>query len=269
MNAGGENMQKTFCIVGTDARQRAAARALQRAGYAVTGAESAGNADYILLPMPLDAGKADLARILRAARPGTLALGGKVSPPVQAAADAAGIELIDYFQRPELASLNAVPTAEGCICLLMQLRERTIWQSPILVLGYGKVGRAVARRLQVLGGRVTVAARSPEQRAGARCAGCRAADLTQLCRLLPGFDAVVNTIPAPVLGKGELACLPAGALVIDLASMPGGTDFAAARALGIRAEHALSLPARCAPQTAGELVADTVLNVLEERGETI
>ena len=138
------------------------------------------------------------------------------------AADAAGIELIDYFQRPELASLNAVPTAEGCICLLMQLRERTIWQSPILVLGYGKVGRAVARRLQVLGGRVTVAARSPEQRAGARCAGCRAADLTQLRRLLPGFDAVVNTIPAPVLGKGELACLPAGALVIDLASLPGG-----------------------------------------------
>lgn len=262
-------MQKTFCIVGTDARQRAAARALQRAGYAVTGAEGVGNADYILLPMPLDAGKADLARILRAARPGTLALGGKVSPPVQAAADGAGIELIDYFERPELASLNAVPTAEGCICLLMQLRERTIWQSPILVLGYGRVGRAVARRLQVLGAVVTVAARSPEQRAGARCAGCRAADLTRLPQILPGFDAVVNTIPAPVLGRAELACLPAGALVIDLASMPGGTDFAAAKALDIRAEHALSLPARCAPQTAGELVADTVLNILEERGERV
>ena len=260
-------MQKTFCIVGTDPRQRAAARALQRAGYLVTGAEGAGNADYILLPMPLDVGKADLARILRAARPDTLALGGKVSAPVRAAADAAGIELVDYFARPELASLNAVPTAEGCLCLLMQLRDRTIWQSPILVLGYGRVGRAVARRLQVLGAVVTVAARSPEQRAGARCAGCRAADLTQLRRLLPGFDAVVNTIPASVLGREELSCLPQGALVIDLASMPGGTDFAAAKALGVRAEHALSLPARCAPQTAGELVADTVLNILEERGE--
>ena len=260
-------MQKTFCIVGTDPRQRAAARALQRAGYHVTGAEGAGNADYILLPMPQDAGKADLARILRAARPDTLALGGKVSAPVRAAADAAGIELVDYFARPELASLNAVPTAEGCLCLLMQLRDRTIWQSPILVLGYGRVGRAVARRLQVLGAVVTVAARSPEQRAGARCAGCRAADLPQLRRMLPGFDAVVNTIPAPVLGREELSCLPQGALVIDLASMPGGTDFAAAKALGIRAEHALSLPARCAPQTAGELVADTVLNILEERGE--
>ncbi len=260
-------MQKTFCIVGTDARQRAAARALQRAGYLVTGAEGAGNADYILLPMPLDAGKADLARILRAARPDTLALGGKVSAPVRAAADAAGKDLVDYLPRRRLASLNAVPTAEGCLCLLMQLRDRTIWQSPILVLGYGRVGRAVARRLQVLGAVVTVAARSPEQRAGARCAGCRAADLTQLRRLLPGFDAVVNTIPASVLGREELSCLPQGALVIDLASMPGGTDFAAAKALGVRAEHALSLPARCAPQTAGELVADTVLNILEERGE--
>ena len=137
------------------------------------------------------------------------------------------------------------------------------------MLGYGRVGRAVARRLQVLGAVVTVAARSPEQRAGARCAGCRAADLTQLPNLLPGFDAVVNTIPAPVLDREKLACLPEGALVIDLASMPGGTDFAAARALGIRAEHALSLPARCAPQTAGELVADTVLNILEERGERV
>ena len=123
-------MQKTFCIVGTDERQRAAALALQRAGYLVTGAEGAGNADYILLPMPLDAGKADLARILRAARPGTLALGGKVSAPVRAAADAAGIELIDYFERPELASLNAVPTAEGCICLLMQLRSAPSGKAP-------------------------------------------------------------------------------------------------------------------------------------------
>ena len=58
---------------------------------------------------------------------------------------------------------------------------------------------------------------------------------------------------------------PPGALVIDLASSPGGTDFAAAKELGIRAEHALSLPARCAPQTAGELVADTVQTILQER----
>lgn len=66
----------TFCVVGRDARQLAAARALQNSGYTVLGAEGAGQADYILLPMPMDAEAADLARILRAARPGTLALAG-------------------------------------------------------------------------------------------------------------------------------------------------------------------------------------------------
>ncbi len=53
---------------------------------------------------------------------------------------------MDYFQRPELESLNAVPTAEGCLAMLLQLRQRTIWESDFLVLGYGRVGRAVARR---------------------------------------------------------------------------------------------------------------------------
>lgn len=239
----------TFCVVGRDARQLAAARALQNSGYTVLGAEGAGQADYILLPMPMDAEAADLARILRAARPGTLALGGRISEPVRKAAQAAGVELVDYFLRPELACLNAVPTAEGCLALLMQLRQRTIWESEFLVLGYGRIGRAVARRLQALGGQVTIAARAPEQ-------------------LLPHFDAVINTIPAPVLGAAQLRCLPRGALILDLASRPGGTDFAAARELGLRAEHALSLPARCAPETAGALVAHTVEVILQERAAT-
>ena len=43
------------------------------------------------------------------------------------------------------------------------------------------------------------------------------------------------------------------------------TDFAAAEELGLHAEHALALPGRCAPQTAGALIAQTVLAILEER----
>ena len=44
-----------FVVVGTDARQAAAGRVLERAGYAVGGAEQVALADYILLPLPLDA----------------------------------------------------------------------------------------------------------------------------------------------------------------------------------------------------------------------
>lgn len=169
-------MPKTFCVVGHDARQQAAARVLRRAGYGVTAADNAAAADYILLPMSQGRVSDEVARALQGAGQGTLILAGRPGRPVRMAAREAGLPLIDYFLRPELECLNAVPTAEGCLELLLRLRERTIWESGFLVLGYGRVGRAVARRLVLLGGRVTVAARSPEQRANARCAGCRAPD---------------------------------------------------------------------------------------------
>lgn len=259
-------MPKTFCVVGYDARQRAAAQTLRVEGFRVVGPEDAALADYVLLPMSQERVSDEVARTLQAVRPGTLLLAGRPGAPVLRAVREANLPLVDYFQRPELECLNAVPTAEGCLALLFQLRQRTIWESDFLVLGYGRVGRAVARRLELLGGHVTVAARSAEQRANARCAGHHAAPLTALETLLPAFDTVINTIPAMVLPRERLQKLPPEALVIDLASRPGGTDFTAAAELGIRAEHALALPGKCAPRTAGTLIAQTVLALLEERG---
>lgn len=262
-------MPKTFCVVGHDARQRAAAQTLRVGGFRVVGPENAALADYVLLPMSQERVSDEVARTLQAVRPGTLLLAGRPGQPVRRAAQEASLPLVDYFRRPELECLNAVPTAEGCLALLLQLRQRTIWESEFLVLGYGRIGRAVARRLELLGGRVTVAARSAEQRANARCAGHRAAPLSALPELLPDEDTVINTIPAMVLPRGLLQKLPPDALIIDLASRPGGTDFAAAAELGVRAEHALALPGKCAPHTAGTLIAQTVMTMLQEKEERV
>ncbi len=251
-------MPKTFCVVGHDARQQAAARVLRRAGCGVTAADNAAAADYILLPMSQGRVSDEVARALQGAGQGTLILAGRPGLPVRLAAREAGLPLIDYFRRPELECLNAVPTAEGCLELLLRLRERTIWESAFLVLGYGRVGRAVARRLALLGGRVTVAARSPEQRANARCSGCRAAALTALPALLPGFDAVINTIPAPVLTEPLLALVRKDALLLELASAPGGIDAAAAHERGLRYIRAPGLPAKYAPERAAVILRDAV-----------
>lgn len=241
--------QKRFAVIGSDARQLAAGRALARAGYAVEGPEEIALADYILLPLPLDAARTPLAELLRAARPGALALGGMLSEEAKAIAAEAGVELVDYFAREELAIRNAIPTAEGCIGVLLAQRKRTLWGSAVLLLGFGPVGQAVGTRLAALGAHVTVAARRPAQ-------------------LAPAFDTVVNTIPAQVLTAPVLARLRPGSLIVDLASKPGGTDFAAARRLGHWAIHALSLPAACAPETAGEALARTVCEILAEREGT-
>ena len=188
---------KRFAIVGTDARQAAAGRALERAGCAVSGAEQVARAD----------------------------------------------------------------------CILLRESTRTLWGANILLLGFGPVGQALGVRLAALGADVTVCARRPEQRALAESLGLRGAELARLGALAPAFDRVVNTIPAPVLTEPVLTALRPGSLIVDLASKPGGTDFAAAQRLGLRAIHALSLPAVCAPETAGEAVARTVLAILREREE--
>lgn len=262
---GGMEGRKRIAVVGSDARQAAAGRALARAGYAVAGAEQVARADVILLPLPLDESRTPLAQLLRAAKPGAFALGGRLSAQAVEIARQAGVELADYFARPELAVYNAIPTAEGCIGILLQQRTRTLWGAEVLVLGFGPVGQALAVRLSALGAGVTVCARRPEQRALAESLGLRAAPLTALAGLAPAFDTVVNTIPAPVLGDGVLARLRSGSLIVDLASKPGGTDFAAAARRGHRAIHAPSLPAACAPETAGEAVARTVQTMLQER----
>ena len=257
--------QKRFAVIGSDARQLAAGRALARAGYVVDGPEEIALADYILLPLPLDAARTPLAELLRAANPGALALGGRLSEEAKAIAAEAGVELVDYFAREELAIRNAIPTAEGCIGLLLAERDRTLWGSAVLLLGFGPVGQVLGVRLAALGAQVTVAARRPAQRAQAESLGMRGAELARLAQLAQAFDTVVNTIPAQVLTASVLARLRPGSLIIDLASRPGGTDFEAAARCGHRAIHALSLPAACAPETAGEIVARTVCEMLRER----
>lgn len=257
--------QKLFAVIGTDQRQAAAGRALEQAGYRVGGPEQTALADYILLPLPLDENCTPLAELLRAAKPGALALGGKLSEQAKQIAAEAGVELVDYFTREELTIRNAVPTAEGCICILLQERKRTLWNSDILLTGFGPVGQALGMRLAALGAQVTVAARRPAQRALAESAGMQSVELSRLAQAAPDFDTVVNTIPARVLTEPVLAALRPGSLIVDLASKPGGTDFAAARRLGHRTIHALSLPVVCAPETAGEAVARTVCEILAQR----
>ena len=107
--------RKQVAVIGGDARQAAAGRALARAGYTVCGAEQVALADYILLPLPLDETRTPLAELLRAARPGALALGGMLSEEAKAIAAEAGVELVDYFAREELAIRNAIRQAIGAV----------------------------------------------------------------------------------------------------------------------------------------------------------
>lgn len=219
-----------------------------------------------VLNAPLSGKRHLLAGILDRLSPGQVICAGLVSPYAASLAEQRGLTIRDYFAREELAVANAIPTAEGAVQIAMEELPVTIHGARILVIGYGRVGKLLAHRFSVLGARVTVAARKYEDLAWAKAYGYATEHTGELDGWLCSYDLVVNTVPAQVLGEARLTDLQKGALVIDLASRPGGVDFEAAARLGVKAIWALSLPGKVAPVTSGKNIRDTIYNILKELG---
>lgn len=173
------------------------------------------------------------------------------------------IFLQDYFNREEFAVQNAVPTSEGAIEIAMREYPGTLNGAKCLVAGYGRIGKVLSAMLHGLGAQVTVSARKPRDLAWIRLNGYQAVPSARLCET-EGYDVIFNTIPTMIFDAHTLAKCAGGALVIDLASAPGGVDFEAAQRLGIKSIQALSLPGKVAPKAAGEIIKTTIYNMLEE-----
>ena len=161
-----------------------------------------------------------------------------------------------YARREEYQIAIARLTAEGAIALLRP--ETGLSGAHILLLGYGRIARLLARELQKAGALVTAAARSGEQRAWAEAEGIEALPLDALSGALDRFDVIIGTIPAPVLTEPLLALVRKDALLLELASAPGGIDAAAAHERGLRYIRAPGLPAKYAPDRAAVILRDAV-----------
>lgn len=208
----------------------------------------------------------DLGEALDAIPAGTPVLGGAVTAPAREAAEARGVELVDLLKREPLAVANALPTAEGALALAMQETPGTVFGSVCVVVGYGRIGRMLSERLRALGARVTVTARSEEDAAWIVAGGCSFRPTAELREVAPLADVIFNTVPARVIGPETLDAMEPGALIIDLASAPGGVDEKAAAQAGVKVLRALSLPGRVAPRYAGERMAEEAVRALSERG---
>ena len=170
-----------------------------------------------------------------------------------------GIETFDYFDREDFAVANAVPTAEGAIAIAMNELPVTIDGASVLVVGYGRIGKLLAAKLKALGANVTASARRDDDIAWIKANGMNSARTGDLAGTIGQIrpDVIFTTVPHTVIGKRELEVC-GDAMIIDLASKPGGVDIAAAGSLGKRVIWALSLPGKTSPMTAGRIIADTV-----------
>lgn len=287
------NMEKSITVIGGDLRIVKLIEMLDKDGYKVytyalensedllnlesvemcpTLEEAVKNSKVIVGPVPLSSDRkrlstpfgrnvVELDEFVKALK-GKYLIAGNIG--IKDELDANNIQFTDLLKREEFSVLNTIATAEGTIQIAMEETQRTVHGTNVLVMGFGRIGKVLAKMLSGIGAKVYCEARKNEDISWIKAYGYNPIHLNDLDENLGKFDIIINTIPFQLLAGERLDLIKKEAIIIDLASNPGGIDRKAARERGLKVIWALSLPAKVAPLTSAEFIKETLYHVLKE-----
>ncbi|MBQ4109378.1 MAG: dipicolinate synthase subunit DpsA [Clostridia bacterium] len=222
--------------------------------------------DAVKLNTPLYKGEILLDDIVKCAKCQTVFLGGIPDEIFIKKLKRKTENVFDYYSREELIIKNIIPTVEGAISIAIEETPFTLYGSNVLVTGFGRISKLLARYLDALGANVTVSARKLHDLAWIETLSYKNIRTSEICKTIGEYDIIFNTVPATVIDKNCIDNVKPDVLIIDLASKPGGVDFNYAREKGIKTIWALSLPGKVAPLSAGKIIKETIKNILDELG---
>ena len=162
-------------------------------------------------------------------------------------------EVFDFMTSRSFSEGNAALTAEAAVALLIEGSESALENSEILILGNGRLAKALVTRLESFNAAVTVGAR-------------RGADTVSIEKALSDigrFDYTVNTVPARIIPDGALRDAKRGSVIMELASAPFGFDSEKAEEAGLKAISAPALPGRFSPLASAELMKRSIYEYME------
>lgn len=164
------------------------------------------------------------------------------------------IKNLDLLENEELTILNAIPTVEGTIKIVIEEREETIHESNVLICGFGRIGKILCDRFSNLGANVYCAARKEVDLAWIRENRYIPIRYDEIKKYAYKIDTIINTVPTMVIDKEKLECLKKEVLIIDVASNPGGIDKEYADKIGKKVITALGIPGREMPITSAKYI---------------
>lgn len=279
---------KSFLFAGGDERQLYAADKLKKMGYETAAAgfekydgavpykaesvEKAYIYDAVVLPVPLtrdgeninapfSENVISIASFSEFFGKGKNVFCGKMSDDIKKLFS--GNKIYDCYSREDFQLLNAVPTAEGIAEIALRELPITVNGAKIFVLGFGRTGKAIGELLKAMGADVIIGARRASVLAEAEKTGFKAVNISDDFEIPSKIRMAVNTVPARILSEKHLKQLK-GCLYAEAASAPYGIDLEKARAVGVKTILASGLPGKIAPESAGEIIAKTIINTVKE-----
>lgn len=256
-----------FCILGTDLRSICLRKILIEDKIKFAELEDA-NIIVTAIPFTKDGVKVngeiitceELINLLKDSD--KILLSGAFSKEMEIKFKENNIKYYDLMKSDSMAILNAIPTAEGAISTAIVNTNFTLHGSNVLVLGYGRIGKVLAKMINAIGANVFCEARKESDIAMIKAMGYTPIRLENLDENLEKMNIIFNTIPYMILDKKRLDLLSKDALIIDLASSPGGVDFKYAKDTNKRVEWALALPSKVAPYTAALYIKEEIDKIL-------
>lgn len=218
------------------------------------------------LNAPFHPNKIKINEIFKTMSKNQLFVAGRISEKIAHMSKVYNVYTADLLKREEMAVLNAIPTAEGAVKIALSEMPITLHKSNSLILGFGRIGKMLAKMLYGIGANVYVEARKYSDIAWINSYNYKPVFIKDLNEYLSNMDVIFNTIPHVILDYDKLNKIDRECLIIDLASKPGGVDFDKASELGLKTIWALSLPGKVAPVTAAEFIKNTIYNILIELG---
>lgn len=236
--AAGYSPAMSYCI-----------QALKQEGFTLL-SEPSQQVTHLLLPVPSFApdggivGGGNLSTLLTLLPKDIVVIGGNLDRP-----ELDYYTTMDLLQDPYYLAMNAQITAHCALELALDQLPVILDGCPVLIIGWGRIGKCLARLLQQLGAKVSVCARKETDRSMLSALGYRALALNQVD--LTEYRVVFNTVPTMLF-----PVCPGNALKIDLASR-----------LGLGSEDVIwarGLPGKDAPESSGKLIAGTLIALIRK-----
>lgn len=231
-------------------------------------------ADIISFPIPVSTDGSNLKmknhcvslnEIMETVRGRCIILGGKFPNQIKNTFST-NRKIIDYMDIEPFQIQNALLSAEGAIYYAKQRFEKSIHGANIAILGCGRIGKILAYLLRSHGANVTVIARCDINLTWSKLIGYNIFKLgVKSPQTTLNYDIIFNTIPFHIIDECFASKIDTNTIIIDLASYPYGIDEKTVEKYNIKYYRELGIPGRYAPQSAGEIIAKTIINYVLTR----
>lgn len=233
----------------SDARNKALYKLLESEGLSVNQLEFNEVGTYIFSP----AKRFEVDEVLKVPE-GSVVFAGNLKEEIREIFGDKKLKHVNFLDFEDFAVKNAVLTAEATLPVLIEHTDRSVFDQKILIMGLGRIGKALAILFDKLG--VDYSCMVTERELDyASIYARKYFTKKELLNKALNFDTIINTIPTKMFEDKDIGRIADETVFIELASIKCLDDTKA----NFKFIWALALPTKYTPMSAAELMKEVVL----------